>query len=51
MNVEEARQQAQDENTAPEILARLAKSQNKEVRQCVAKNPNASVEVLKQLVD
>ena len=46
MDTEEARQLAQDENTPPEILAELAKSQDYRTRQNVAKNPNTPKEVL-----
>ncbi len=31
MNIEQARQQAQDENTAPEILTQLAKSEDSQI--------------------
>ena len=44
MNLEEIRQQAQNENTAPEILAKLANSEDKVIRKYVASNPNTSVE-------
>ena len=46
MDIEEARQLAQDETTAPEILAELAKSQDYRTRQNVAKNPNTPKEIL-----
>lgn len=49
MNVEEARQQAQDENTEPEILAELANSEDIETRKCVASNPNTPTEALLKL--
>lgn len=46
MNIENIRQQAQDENTSPEILAELANSEDKLTRQYVASNPNISQETL-----
>ena len=49
MNIEEARQQAKDENTAPEILRELAKSEDRLTRQYVAGNPNTPVAVLEEL--
>lgn len=51
MNVEEIRQQAQNENTAPKILTKLANSEDKITRQYVASNPNTPTDVLKQLVE
>ena len=49
MSIEQERQQAQDENTAPEILAKLANSEDKITRQCVASNPNTPTEILLNL--
>ncbi len=49
MSIEQERQQAQDENTATEILAKLATSEDKLTRQCVASNPNTSIEILQKL--
>ena len=49
MDVEGIRQQAQDENTAPEILAKLATSKDKLTRQYVAGNPNTPSETLLSL--
>ncbi|WP_319422432.1 hypothetical protein [Pleurocapsa sp. FMAR1] len=49
MNIEEIRKQAQNENTAPEILAELANSEDKLTRQYVASNPNTSIKVLERL--
>ena len=49
MDVEQIRQQAQDENTAPEILAELANSEDKLTRQYVTSNPNTPIETLENL--
>ena len=49
MNAEEIRRQAQDENTSPEILAKLAKRKDKEILRLVAGNPNTPVETLEKL--
>lgn len=49
MNIEQIRQQAQDENTAPEILAELAKSEDQSTRQYVAGNPNTPTQTLLNL--
>lgn len=49
MNIEDIRQQAQNENTAPERLAELARSEDKKIRQYVAVNPNTPVEILEKL--
>ena len=49
MSIEEIRKQAQHENTAPEILAKLANSQDKEILRHVASNPNTPVETLEKL--
>ena len=49
MNVERIRQQAQDENTAPETLAELAKSEDYLTRQGVAGNPNTPTKILLDL--
>ena len=49
MDIEEIRLQAQDENTAPEILAELANSEDRLTRQYVAGNPNTSIEILEML--
>lgn len=46
MNVEQIRQQVQDENTAPEILAELAKNEDKLTRQYVTANPNTPTKTL-----
>ncbi|MGL6340140.1 MAG: hypothetical protein ACRC80_13510, partial [Waterburya sp.] len=46
MNIEDIRQQAQDENTSPEILAKLADSKDRLTRQYVVSNPNVSQETL-----
>ncbi|MEM7595366.1 MAG: hypothetical protein AAF383_28365 [Cyanobacteria bacterium P01_A01_bin.83] len=46
MNIEQIRQQAQDENTAPERLAELAKSKDYLTRQYVAGNPNTPIQTL-----
>ena len=51
MNIEEARQQARDENTAPEILIELSKSEDSQTRQYVAGNPNTPVGILEKLGD
>ena len=51
MDIEQIRQQAQDENTAPEILAELANSYDKATRQYVAGNPNTPVKALEKLGD
>ena len=49
MDAEQIWRQAQDENTSPEILAKLAKSKEKEILRCVAGNPNTPVATLKTL--
>ena len=49
MNLEQARQIAQNENTASELLAELANSEDCQVRKAVAANPNTPVKVLKKL--
>ena len=49
MDAEGIRQQAQDENTAPEILAELANSKDYLTRQYVASNPNTPIETLENL--
>lgn len=46
MDIAQTRQLAQDENTAPEILAELATSKDYLTRQYVTSNPNASTKVL-----
>ena len=46
MNLEQARQIAQDETTAPKLLAELANSEDKPTRQAVAANPNTPAEIL-----
>jgi len=46
MNIQQARQQAQDENTPPDILAELAKIEDDAVRQGVTSNPNTPTEIL-----
>ena len=46
MDVEGIRQQAQDENTAPEILAELANNKDYLTRQYVTANPNTPTETL-----
>jgi|GEM_PF-3897944 len=46
MSIEKAKQLAQDETTPPEILAELAKHDDKLTRQYVAGNPNTPVETL-----
>ena len=49
MDAEAIKRQAQDENTPPEILAELATSEDKEIRRCIASNPNTAVEILEKL--
>ena len=49
MDIKEIRQQAQDENTSPKILAELAKSKDKEILRRIAGNPNTPVEILEML--
>ena len=49
MSIEQIRQQAQDENTAPEILAELAKSKDYLIRQYVAANLSTPTETLLNL--
>ena len=49
MDAEQIWRQAQDENTSPEILAKLAKSKDKEILRLVAGNPNTPVETLEKL--
>jgi len=49
MDAEAIKRQAQSENTPPEILAELATSKDKEIRRCVAGNPNTPVETLEKL--
>ncbi|MEM8778752.1 MAG: hypothetical protein AAGF26_07760, partial [Cyanobacteria bacterium P01_G01_bin.49] len=49
MNIEQTRKQAQDENTAPEILAQLAESKDSLTRQYVAANPNTPTATLLNL--
>ena len=46
MNLEQARQIAQDETTAPKLLAELANSEDKQTRKAVAANPNIPIETL-----
>ena len=46
MNLEQARRIAQDETTASELLAELAKNKDDQVRQAVAANPNTPIETL-----
>ena len=46
MNLEQARQIAQEETTAPELLIELANSEDCQVREAVAANPNTPVETL-----
>jgi hypothetical protein len=50
MNIEEIRQQAQDETTAPEILKQLSSSDDHLTGKYVAENPNTPIEALKKLV-
>ena len=45
MNIPEERQQAQDENTSPEVLTKLARSKNYQTRKYVAENPNTPIEI------
>ncbi|MGK7894684.1 MAG: hypothetical protein AB4372_13920 [Xenococcus sp. (in: cyanobacteria)] len=40
MDIEQPRKLANDENTAPKVLAELAKSKDYQTRQSVAKNPH-----------
>ncbi|MEM8672778.1 MAG: hypothetical protein AAGF83_02730 [Cyanobacteria bacterium P01_G01_bin.67] len=49
MNIGQIRQQAQDENTAPEILTKLAKSEDELIRKYVASNPNTPTPTLLNL--
>ena len=49
MDAEQVKKQAQDENTPPGILSELATSKNKEIRRCVAGNPNTPVKALEKL--
>lgn len=46
MNIEEIRLQAQNENTAPEILAKLAENEDYLTRQYVTGNPNTPTKTL-----
>ena len=46
MDIQQARQLAQDETTAPEILAELARHEDSLTRQYVAANPNTPTEIL-----
>ena len=46
MNIEQTRKLAQDDNTASEMLANLAKSDDYQTRQYVVTNPNTPTEVL-----
>ena len=46
MDLEQARQLAQDETTASEILIELAKNKDDQVRKAVAANPNTPIETL-----
>lgn len=46
MNLEQARQIAKDETTAPEVLAQLAKNPDVLTRKAVAANPNTPIETL-----
>jgi hypothetical protein len=48
MNIEKIRQQARDENTAPEILSGLFYSNNDRIRRQVALNPNTPVKTLEK---
>ena len=49
MDTEQIRRQAQDENTAPEILSQLSTSEDYLTRQYVASNLNTPVEILENL--
>ena len=49
MDIEETRKQAQDENTAPEILVNLAENKDYLTRQYIAENPNTPTEILLKL--
>ena len=49
MDIEEIRKRAQDENTAPEILAELADSKDYLTRQYVTANPNTPTKTLLNL--
>jgi len=49
MDDEQIWRQAQNENTSPEILAKLAISKDKEIRRCIAGNPNTPVKTLEKL--
>ena len=46
MNTEQTRKLARDETTTPKVLAELANSEDKQTRQALAANPNASIETL-----
>ena len=49
MDIEQARQLAQDETTLPEILAQLARNKDYQVRKAVASNPNTPTKTLLNL--
>ena len=49
MDAEQIKKQARDENTPPKILAKLAKSKDKEIRRYITENPNTPVEALEKL--
>ena len=49
MNTEAIKQQAQNENTPPEVLAKLSKSKDREILRLIASNPNTPVEILEKL--
>lgn len=50
MNNEEAAELASDKRTSPEILDKLARNGNVEIRCRVAKNPNTPTKTLNRLV-
>ena len=49
MDINISRKLARDETTAPEVLARLAKTKDRIIRKNVASNPNTSLEILLEL--
>ena len=49
MDIEQARQLAKGETTAPEVLAQLATNEDRETRRSVAENPNTPTGILLKL--
>lgn len=49
LEIRNEEKKAQDENTFPDILIKLAKSENQRIRKYVANNPNTPLNTLKEL--